>query len=206
MKKNGVFLVPILVIGGFMLISNRLMSSGALNPSSMVVIGVVAFVLMMRIRPKKPAGQASADTTLSLLSDFSKDAFSYDDRLSRQFQSAVTDLLNTMPKAAAKKLESLQSQCKTDEDIYNAIEAHKAHGTVLSLSVTDDHGYHSRCKNKGGDYLDHQFESIGLAHHHHDTYRYGCQSSERAVELVFITECNHILCVLKPLWLNLQKY
>ena len=74
MKKNGVFLVPILVIGVFMLISNRLMSSGAMNPSTMVIIGAVAFVLMMLIRPKKPAGKVSADSTLSLLGDFSKDA------------------------------------------------------------------------------------------------------------------------------------
>ncbi len=118
MKKNGVFLVPILVIGVFMLISNRLMSSGAMNPSTMVIIGVVAFVLMMLIRPKKPAAKVSADSTLSLLGEFSKDAFSYDESLSRQFQSAITDLLNTMPKAAAKKLESLQSQCRTDADTY----------------------------------------------------------------------------------------
>ena len=118
MKKNGVFLVPILVIGVFMLISNRLMSSGAMNPSTMVIIGAVAFVLMMLIRPKKPAGKVSADSTLSLLGDFSKDAFSYDENLSRQFQSAISDLLNTMPKAAAKKLESLQSQCRTDADTY----------------------------------------------------------------------------------------
>ena len=118
MKKNGVFLVPILVIGVFMLISNRLMSSGAMNPSTMVIIGAVAFVLMMLIRPKKPAGKVSADSTLSLLGDFSKDAFSYDESLSRQFQSAISDLLNTMPKAAAKKLESLQSRCRTDADTY----------------------------------------------------------------------------------------
>lgn len=118
MKKNGVFLVPILVIGVFMLISNRLMSSGAMSPSTMVIIGAVAFVLMLLIRPQKPTSQTSPDTALSLLGDYSKDAFSYDESLSSQFQSAVSDFLNSMPKSAVKKLEKLQALCKTDADTY----------------------------------------------------------------------------------------
>ncbi len=118
MKKNGVFLVPILVIGVFMLISNRLMSSGAMSPSTMVIIGAVAFVLMLLIRPQKPTSQTSPDTALSLLGDYSKDAFSYDESLSAKFQSAVSDFLNSMPKSAAKKLEALQPLCKTDADTY----------------------------------------------------------------------------------------
>ena len=118
MKKNGIFLVPILVIGVFMLISNRLMSSGAMNPSTMVIIGAVAFVLMMLIRPKKPAGKVSADSTLSLLGDYGKEAFSYDDDLNAVFQTAISDFLNSMPKAATKKLEKLQDFCKTDADTY----------------------------------------------------------------------------------------
>ncbi len=118
MKKSGVFLVPILVIGVFLLISNRLLSSGAMSPSTMVIIGAVAFVLMLLIRPKKPTSQVSADTTLSLLGDYSKDAFSYDEALSAQFQSAVSDFLNSMPKSSTKKLEKLQGLCKTDADTY----------------------------------------------------------------------------------------
>ena len=118
MKKSGMFLVPILIIGVFMLLSNRLMASGALNSTTMVAIGAVAFVLLLLIRPKKGSAKASPDAVLSLLGDFSKTAFAEDEKLNKQFDSAVADYLNGMPKAATAKLEKLQNLCRTDADTY----------------------------------------------------------------------------------------
>lgn len=118
MKNPGIFLVPILIIGIFMLISNKLMASGAVNPTTMIIVAVVAFVLMLAIRPKKPASKANPDAAMTLLGDFAKDAFKDDQKLSNQFSSAVSDYVNGMPKAATSKLEKLQSLCKTDADTY----------------------------------------------------------------------------------------
>lgn len=118
MKKTGIFLVPILIIGAFMLMSNKLMASGAVNPTTMVIVAVVAFVLMLAIRPKKQPSSGNTESTLSLLGDFAKDAFANDEKLSKQFDSAVSDYVNGMPRAATSKLEKLQPLCKTDADNY----------------------------------------------------------------------------------------
>lgn len=118
MKKSGIFVVPILIIGVFMLMSNKLMASGAVTPTTMVMIGAVAFVLLLLIRPRKPTSSASPDAVLTLLGEFSKGAFVSDEKLSKQFDAAVGDYLNNMPKAAIGKLEKLQNLCKTDADTY----------------------------------------------------------------------------------------
>jgi tetratricopeptide (TPR) repeat protein len=118
MKKLSTFLIPAAVLFLVFTFFKRLMASGAANPMVMLGIIMVTLVGSFLLRPKKKSGSGSADTTLALLGDFSKDAFSYDESLSTQFQSSVTDFLNSMPKAAAKKLEKLQGLCKTDADTY----------------------------------------------------------------------------------------
>lgn len=118
MKNSAILLLPMIIIVLFAFVGGRLMASGAISPTTMIIIAVVAFLLMMLVRPKKQAPAANADTSLSLLGNFGKDAFSNDEQLNAQFQSALSDYVNSMPKAAQKKLENLQSLCKTDADTY----------------------------------------------------------------------------------------
>ena len=139
MKKPGMFLVPILVIAAVMLLFNKLMASGAVTPTTMVIIGAVAFGLTLLIRPKKTASSVSPDSVLTLLGDFSKGAFADDDNLSKQFDAAVGDYLNGMPKAAVSKLNKLQSLCKTDTDTY-------AVSVVLGLTMVSTGDYDAAIK------------------------------------------------------------
>lgn len=118
MKKAGTFLVPIAVFLIVFIFFNQIFGSGPVNPVVMIAIIVISLVGSTLLRPKNKGGKRNADSMISLLGDYSKEAFSYDEDLSHQFQSAVSDFLNSMPKAATKKLEKLQSQCKTDADTY----------------------------------------------------------------------------------------
>lgn len=118
MKKSGVFLIPILIVGLFAIFSNRLMASGGFNPRVMIVIAVVAFGLAMLIRPKNKAGKMAPDAALTVLGDLAQDAFVDDAQLAAKFQSAVSDYIASMPKSAINKLEKLQPLCKTDADTY----------------------------------------------------------------------------------------
>lgn len=118
MNKPGIFVVPILVIGVIMLLMNKLMASGAVTPTTMIVIAAAAFLLTLLIRPKKTAGKAAPDSSLALLGDYSKEAFAHNKVLSKQFQSAVSDYIQGMPKAATGKLEKLRDQCASDVDVY----------------------------------------------------------------------------------------
>lgn len=118
MKKAGTFLVPILVFAVVAIFFKQVFGNGPMNPVVMIGIIVVCLTSTALLRPKKNNRSNSADKTFSLLGDFSKEAFSYDEKLSAQFQSAITDFMNSMPKAATKKLEALQPLCKTDADTY----------------------------------------------------------------------------------------
>lgn len=118
MKKTGLLIIPILIIGLFGIFGGRLLTSGIVSPTTLVIITVVAFGLMMLIRPKNQAGKASPDAALTLLGDYAKEAFADDEASSNKFSSAVSDYVNSMPKAAISKLEKLQPLCKTDADTY----------------------------------------------------------------------------------------
>lgn len=117
MKKFGNLLIPIAVFLIVFIFFKQVFGSGPINPLVMGGIIVVCLLGTTLLRPKKKVSK-SVDSALSLLGDFGKEAFSYDEKLSAQFQSAVSDFLNSMPKAAAKKLEMLQTLCKTDADTY----------------------------------------------------------------------------------------
>lgn len=117
MKKSGIFIIPVLIFALVTLVGNRLFASGAVSPTTLVIGAGLIFFLLMMVRPKGKS-TAAPDHTLTLLGEFSKDAFADDEKLAAKFQSAVADYLNNMPKSAINKLEKLQSQCKTDADTY----------------------------------------------------------------------------------------
>lgn len=117
MKKIGTLFVPIAVFLIVFIFFKQVFGNGPMNPLVMGGIIVACLLGTSLLRPKKKAS-SSVDSTFSLLGDFGKEAFTYDEGLSSQFQSAITDFLNTMPKAATKKLEKLQGQCRTDADTY----------------------------------------------------------------------------------------
>lgn len=118
MKKSGIFIIPILIFAIITFLGNRLFASGAVSPTTLVLMAGAAFFVLMMIRPKAATRAATPDSALTLLGDFAKDAFAEDAKLSSKYQSALADYLNNMPKAAINKLEKLQSQCKTDADNY----------------------------------------------------------------------------------------
>lgn len=118
MKKFGTLLVPAAVLLIVFIFFKQIFGSGPVNPMVMGGIIVVCLCGSLLLRPSKNDRKRNVDSSLSLLGDFSKEAFSYDEKLHAQFQSAVMDFLNSMPKAATKKLEALQTQCKTDADTY----------------------------------------------------------------------------------------
>ena len=117
MKKASTLMVPIVVFGVVFLLFKQIFGSGPINP---MVLGAIIIVSLLgaTLLNSKGHRKVNVDATLALLGDFSKDAFSYDDALNSQFQSALSDIMNSMPKAATKKLENLQAKCRTDADNY----------------------------------------------------------------------------------------
>lgn len=114
MKKNSTIFLPVLVIAVVMLMMKGLRG----NPTTLILVAAAAFLLALAIRPKKQASVGNTGAALDLLGDFSKEAFADSEKLNNLFASAVSDYVNGMPKSATKKLENLQSQCKTDADTY----------------------------------------------------------------------------------------
>lgn len=127
MKKSSLFIIPIVLFAAFGIFGGRLLTSGVIKPSTMAIIAVGAFILMLIVRPKKQVAAPTPDTALSILGDFAKDAFIRDEKLASRFTSAVADYVNGMPKSALSKLEKLQPLCETDNDTY-------AVSVVLGLS------------------------------------------------------------------------
>ena len=118
MKKASTLMVPIVVFGVVFLLFKQVFGSGPINPMVLGAIIVVSLMGATLLRPKNKAANVSTDAALALLGDFSKEAFSYDENLSAQFESAMSDYLRSMPKSAVAKLEKLQAQCKNDADTY----------------------------------------------------------------------------------------
>jgi tetratricopeptide (TPR) repeat protein len=118
MKKSGIFIVPLLIFAVISLLGTKLFAAGTISPAMLVALGAGAMLLMALIRPKAPKGNVTPDTAMTLMGDFSRDAFAQDEKLRRQFDSAVTDYMGAMPKSATGKLEKLQPLCKTDADTY----------------------------------------------------------------------------------------
>ena len=70
MKKSGMFLVPILIIGVFMLLSNRLMASGALNSTTMVAALADEVEYQLGLEGVKPLHVEGQDTRNWILLDY----------------------------------------------------------------------------------------------------------------------------------------
>lgn len=139
MKKSGLFILPLLIFAVVSVFGNRLFAAGGMSPAVLVALCAGSMLLMAAIRPKSNAGKASVDAGLTILDDFAKDAFHYDDKLSSKYQSAVADYLNAMPKSAISKLEKLQNVCKTDADTY-------AVSVALGLAKTTQGDFESAIK------------------------------------------------------------
>lgn len=118
MKKFSTLLVPIAVFLIVFVFFKQAFGDGPMNPLVMGGVIVACMVGTTLLMPKKKGGNRNVESTFSLLGDYGKEAFAYDEALNAEFQSAVSDFLNSMPKAATKKLEKLQGLCKTDADTY----------------------------------------------------------------------------------------
>lgn len=118
MKKNIFFLIPILIFGVFMLLSNRLFLSGGIDPTTFIMMGIALVLILMLARPKTAAKKAPADVAEEVMGDYAKDAFADDPQLNAKFQAALKDYGSNCPKAALSKLAKLAPQCRNDKETY----------------------------------------------------------------------------------------
>jgi len=102
----------------FSMLSTRMLSSGAVNPLTMIGITAVMFAVMFLVRPKKAAPKPAADIEKKILGDYAADAFANDPQLGAKFQAALKDYQGNMPKAALNKLQKLAPQCSGDKEAY----------------------------------------------------------------------------------------
>lgn len=116
--KKLVYFLPVLVLLVFFTIGNRLLASGSVNPTTLIMITVVLFIVLMMSRPKKSGPKPVSDFEASIRGEFGKDAFADDPQLAAKFQSALKDYSGNMPKAALSKLQKLAPLCSNDKDIY----------------------------------------------------------------------------------------
>lgn len=118
MKKLGAFLIPIVMVLGFSLLSAQMFSSGSVNPLFLGAIAVVLLIMMISFRSKSAPAKSAEAVAQELLDDFSKDAFADNEELKKTFYSALDNYGKNMPKAALSKLEKLEPQCSGDKEVY----------------------------------------------------------------------------------------
>lgn len=116
MKKIG-FLFPVLFILMFTLVTPRVFS-GAITPSTMLLISGGLVVVMLLFRPKKAATKTAQAIADEILDEYCSDAFADDEALSRKFYSALNDIGGNMPKSAVSKLEKLETLCSGKKERY----------------------------------------------------------------------------------------
>lgn len=150
--KKLLYFVPVLILILFMTVSNKLLSSGSINPLTMILISVAIFGALMIFKPKSAAPKPMSDIEQMVRGDYARDAFADKPQLAVKFQSALKDYSGSMPKAAINKLEKLAPQCTTDQETYAVAmaralcytgtqkyrEAAKEYTRVLSLHPTAD--------------------------------------------------------------------
>lgn len=117
MKKFG-FLIPIILFLLFSFVSTRMFAAGTFNPTMLVGIMLLFFVIMLLARPKKSAPKPVGEIEKKVRGEFGKDAFAGNAQLNAKFQSALKDYSGNMPKSAMSKLEKLAPLCETDADKY----------------------------------------------------------------------------------------
>lgn len=118
MKRILPMLLPILIFLLFMRLGSGILATGAVSPSTIVIIVAVGMVLILNIKPKNKGPRTASDLEEKARGEFAKDAFADDPKLEAMFQAAIKDYNNNMPKAALSKLTKLASQCTGEKEIY----------------------------------------------------------------------------------------
>ena len=129
--KNFSFLFPILIFLLFMSLGNRIFATGSINPTTLVIIMVVAMGMIVLMKPKTKAGKPASNIEQKARGEFAKDAFADDAKLGGMFQAAINDYNKNMPKAALAKLTKLAPLCTGDKEIYAVSMATAQVQTIL---------------------------------------------------------------------------
>lgn len=117
MKKIS-FIFPVLIFLLFMSLGNRILATGTVSPSTLVMIVAVAVGTLVFFKPKAKAGKPASDIEQKARGEFAKDAFADKPQLEARFQAAIRDYISNMPKAALAKLTKLAPLCTEGKEIY----------------------------------------------------------------------------------------
>lgn len=117
MKKIS-FIFPVLIFLLFMALGNKILATGTVSPSILVIIAAVAVGTLVFLKPKTKTGNPASDIELKARGEFAKDAFADKPKLQAKFQAAVKDYNGNMPKAALVKLTKLAPLCTDEKEIY----------------------------------------------------------------------------------------
>ena len=117
MKKLS-FLFPILIFLLFMTLGNRVLATGTVSPSTLVIIVAVGLGIMVFLKPKANGAKPASNIEQKARGEFAKDAFADDPKLGAIFQAAINDYNKNMPKAALAKLTKLAPLCTGEKEIY----------------------------------------------------------------------------------------
>lgn len=117
MKKLLTFL-PVVMLLAFVILGNKLLASGTVNPITLIGIAAVMFVISILTKPKGRAPKAPSELEAQIRGEFAKDAFGDNLQLAAKFQAALKDYGSKMPKAALAKLQKLAPLCTTQEETY----------------------------------------------------------------------------------------
>lgn len=117
MKKFAYF-IPVILVVLFSIVGSRLFASGAVSPTTLILITAVIFGVMLLARPKTAAPKPASDIEQKVLGEYAKDAFADQPQLAAKFQSAMKDYSGNMPKSALNKLQKLAPQCTGDKETY----------------------------------------------------------------------------------------
>lgn len=117
MKKLS-FLFPILIFLLFMTLGNRVLATGSVNPSTLIIIAAVSLGALIFLKPKSTGAKPASDIEQKARGEFAKDAFADDDKLGAMFRAAINDYNKNMPKAALAKLTKLAPLCTGEKEIY----------------------------------------------------------------------------------------
>ncbi len=115
--KNISFIIPVLIFLLFMSLGNKILATGTVNPSTLVVIAAVAVGILVFLRPKAKSKVVS-DLEQKARGEFAKDAFADKPQLEAKFLAAIKDYNSNMPKAALAKLTKLAPLCTDEKEIY----------------------------------------------------------------------------------------
>lgn len=116
--KKFAFLFPVLIFLLFMTLGNRVLATGTVSPSTLVIIMAVGLGIMVFLKPKTKSAKPSSDIEQKARGEFAKDAFADKPQLEAKFQAAIQDYNSNMPKAALAKLTKLAPLCTEEKEIY----------------------------------------------------------------------------------------